>query len=922
MTSGGQPDPKLNEEHLTQMVETYLRDPSSLDEATRSQLDTIARAGRAEEAPRRGGAATAAGVTPMSAAGAAMLAEAIRQHGHLLVPLDPFGISPKLEVRLDPESFGVTEAELRALPASIIRGPLTEGARDAASAIAALREVYCTRIGYEFAHLVSTEERQWLANVIEAGEFAPRLDREEAWLMLERLTRVEAFERLLHRAFVGQKRFSGEGLDILVPMVDDAVRLAEQAGMEHVVLAMAHRGRLAMRTFVTGVPFAATFRAFAEAVRGGGQPEAEPGDVKYHLGAIGRRSPEAGGPLVHLRPNPSHLEFVNPVAEGYARALQDDRAERGAPRTDPGRVLPILIHGDAAFPGQGVVAETLNLARLSGYSTGGTLHLIANNQIGFTTDPQEGRSTLYASDLAKGFDIPILHVSADDVEACAAAIRLAFAFRQRFGRDILIDVVGYRRWGHNEGDEPAYTQPLLYTKIAAHPTVRELWARTMEERGWLRPGEGDQLLAQVDAELRASAERGEAVSPAPSAPEPRRAQSETIETAVPLETLRELNAEMLQRPEGFTPMPKLEQQLQRVRGSIEVGKLVDWGHAEALAFASILAEGTPIRLAGEDSERGTFSHRHAVLHDVQTGAKLVPLQQLRQARASFTVINSPLSETATLGFEYGYSVGAPEALVIWEAQYGDFTNVAQPIVDQFIAAGWAKWKERSALVLLLPHGYEGQGPEHSSARIERFLQLVADENLRVVVPSTADQYFHLLRRQAVLIRRGQGRPLVVFSPKSLLRNPAASATVERLTRGGFQPVLDDAEATARREAVSRLVLCSGKVAIELLTSPARAAHPEVAIVRLEEIAPFPTGQLARVLAQYPRLREVVWLQEEPRNMGAWSFVGPRLWTLAPPGVRVRYLGRREMASPAEGSARRHAVEQARILAAVFASERE
>ncbi|MFN8534643.1 MAG: 2-oxoglutarate dehydrogenase E1 component [Dehalococcoidia bacterium] len=847
---------------------------------------------------------------------AVLLAEAIRQRGHSLVALDSFGLAPPADAQFDPASFGASEEALRVLPATIIRGPLVDGAPNAAAAIDALREVYCSRIGYEFSHLASADERAWLANVVESRQFAPALDATAAHLMLDRLTRVEAFERILHRAFVGQKRFSGEGLDIVGPMVDDAVRLAEQAGIVNVVLGMAHRGRLVMRTFLTGVPFAVTFRAFAEATRGGGDPSYDPGDVKYHLGATGRRSEDAGGPLVHLRPNPSHLEFVNPITEGYARALQDDRSNPGAPGFDVGQALVIQIHGDAAFPGQGVVAETLNLARLAGYSTGGTIHLIANNQVGFTTNPSDSRSTASASDLAKGFDLPILHVNADDVEACAAAIRLAFAFRQRFARDVVVDVVGYRRWGHNEGDEPAYTQPLLYAKIAQHPTVRDLWARTMEERGWLRPGEGDQLLAQIDAELRADGERTDI--PVADRSDRPRAGHDPIETGVSVDRLRAYNVELLRRPEGFVPMAKLDQQLHRVRSALEPGKLLDWGHTESLAFASILAEGTAIRLAGEDSERGTFSHRHLVLHDTVTGAKISPLQRLPQAKASFAVYNSALTETAGLGFEYGYSVGAPESLVIWEAQYGDFANVAQPIVDQFIAAAWAKWRERSGLVLLLPHGYEGQGPEHSSARVERYLQLFAEDNLRIVVPSTADQYFHLLRRQVAYLRRGDARPLIIFSPKSLLRNPAASATIERLSRGGFRSLIDDPDAASRAASITRLVLASGKLAIELLTSPARSQHPHVAVVRLEEIAPFPTGQIARVIAGFPNLEEVVWAQEEPRNMGAFNFVMPRLWTLLPQGVRPRYVGRRERASPAEGSAQRHAVEQARIIAAAFA----
>jgi len=507
-------------------------------------------------------------------------------------------------------------------------------------------------------------------------------------------------------------------------------------------------------------------------------------------------------------------------------------------------------------------------------------------------------------------------VNADDAEACIAATRLAFAFREQFHKDVLIDLVGYRRWGHNEGDEPAYTQPLMYAKIGEHPTVRQIWASTLEDRGVLRPGEGDQLLAAADAELKESAEAAGVGTGHHEDKTPGK-RMEVVESGVPLEKLQAFNAALQHRPEGFAPMSKLEQQLQRSRGTINLDSRIDWGHAESLAFASILAEGTAIRLTGEDAERGTFAHRHAVLHDFKTGASYTPLANLPDAKASFAIFNSPLSEAAVLGFEYGYSTGAENALVIWEAQFGDFANVAQVIIDQFISADWAKWRQRSGLVLLLPHGYEGQGPEHSSGRIERYLQLYAEDNLRVVVPSTADQFFHLMRRQAQMLKEGDPRPLVVFTPKSLLRQPAAAAPVSRLVQGAFQYVLDDPEAPARASEVTRLVFCTGKIGIDLLNSPDRQNARNVAIARIERLAPFPTGAIKRVVDGYPNLEEVVWVQEEPRNMGAWSFIGLHLWTMLSPRLPVNYIGRLDRASPAEGSVDTHTAEQARIIRAAL-----
>jgi 2-oxoglutarate dehydrogenase E1 component len=580
---------------------------------------------------------------------------------------------------------------------------------------------------------------------------------------------------------------------------------------------------------------------------------------------------------------------------------------------DPSVALAVLIHGDAAFPGQGGVAETLNLSGLDGYSVGGTLHLIANNQVGFTTDPMEGRSTRYSSDLAKGFDVPIIHVNADDPEAAISAMRLAHAFRRRFESDVVVDVVGYRRHGHNEQDEAAYTQPLMAAQIGEHPTARELFARRLVAEGTITQEDADALVRQVADELR---QAHEALKATFGAREPAREEripastSHEVVTAVAAGRLKELNEQLLRVPEGFEVHPKLKGQLERRRQAIEQGG-VDWGQAEALAFASLLVEGIPIRLTGQDTERGTFSHRHAVLHDVQTGVTYAPLQHLDEASASMEIYNSPLSEYACLGFEYGYSVAGSEALVLWEAQFGDFVNGAQIVIDQFIVAGMAKWREMSRLTLLLPHGYEGNGPEHSSARLERFLQLAAQENIRVANPSTSGQYFHLVRRQAL---DPVGRPLIVMTPKGLLRLKQASSTLDDLADGAFTPVIDDPGAL--HEDVDRLVICSGKVYYDIVGHGERAGARTVAVARLEQLYPFPVAEYARLVASYPSLQEIVWAQEEPQNMGAWRTIRHRLEA---PGIPLRYVGRPWRASPSEGYPTAHLVEQDRIVRAALGS---
>jgi 2-oxoglutarate dehydrogenase E1 component len=577
---------------------------------------------------------------------------------------------------------------------------------------------------------------------------------------------------------------------------------------------------------------------------------------------------------------------------------------------DPSVAMPVLIHGDASFPGQGGVAETLNLSALEGYSTGGTLHLIANNQVGFTTDPSEGRSTRYSSDLAKGFDVPIIHVNADDPEAAMSAVRLALAFRRRFESDVVVDLVGYRRHGHNEQDEAAYTQPLMVAQIVDHPTVREQFAQRLLEEGVVTQEESDQLLAQVTSELKQAHEALKATFGAPHPPEGKIpfSSGDGVVTAVAADRLHELNEELLRVPEHFTVHPKLLGQLERRLKTIEEGG-IDWGQAEALAFGSLLVEGIPIRFTGQDTERGTFSHRHAVLHDVQTGETFTPLQNLDDGIASFEIHNSPLSEYACLGFEYGYSVAAPEALVLWEAQFGDFVNGAQIVVDQFIVAGLAKWRETTRLTLLLPHGYEGNGPEHSSARLERFLQLAAQENIRVANPSTSGQYFHLLRRQAL---DAAGRPLIVMTPKGLLRLKQASSTLADLAEGSFRQVIDDPD--AKREDVMRLVFCSGKVYYDIAGHEARARATQVGVARLEQLYPFPVDAYAELIAGYPNLREVVWAQEEPQNMGAWRTIRHRLEApVKEAGVPLSYVGRPWRASPSEGYPTAHLREQDRIV---------
>jgi len=886
----------------------------------------------AREAPR-GGPVDEELLQAVQAATA--LLKAFRTHGHLAARLDPLGVEPEGDPTLDPEPLGLTPELMAQIPAKILR--LHVPGATLADALPHLRETYCGTIAYEIEHISSHRQRVWLREQIESGAFRGPLTSDERTTLLKRLIEVDALERFMHKAYLGQHQFSIEGVDMTVPMLDGLIRLSAMHSAREVVIGMAHRGRLNVLAHNLGRSYDTIFAEFEgastlEAVTT--IPQGGTGDVKYHHGTWGDYElPDGGSIKVNLESNPSHLEYVSAVVVGATRAAQTTRKGPHA-HQDTNAAVPIAIHGDASFPAQGIVAETLNLQALDGYKVGGTVHLITNNQIGFTTDPDDARSTRWASDLAKGFDVPIIHVNADDVEACMSAVRLAFAFRQEFGHDVLIDLIGYRRFGHNESDEPAYTQPEMYAKVKSKKRVSELWAERLIADGVVNKEEVDRLAQGVWDNLTLLHQRLKSKIAAAAEHEGEhstgehqldRTQSPDVSTAVPAARLRALGEQLLRVPEGFTVHPKLVKQLERRREALAPAAAsangsaspdggqsaggIDWAHAEALAFASLLTEGTPIRLTGQDTERGTFSQRHMVLHDAKTGQTVCPIQSLPEALAPLELHNSPLSELACLGFEYGYSQEAPETLVLWEAQFGDFVNSAQVIVDQFIVSGLAKWGQTSRLTLLLPHGYEGSGPEHSSARLERFLALAAEGNIRVANVTTPAQYFHLLRRQA---RIAKERPLVIMTPKSLLRLPQAQSAVADLAEDTrFHPVLSEPGVDA--EQVRRLVLCTGKIYYDLVGHPARRENPALAIGRIELLYPFPEGQVLSLMRSYPNLREMVWVQEEPRNMGARAHMFPRLMQIMPDEMHFGYIGRPERASPGEGYPAAHISEQNRIV---------
>lgn len=918
-----------NAGYVLELYERYQQDPASIDEATRAIFDSWSSTEQpvTPTLPSRHITAPQPQDQEPNVAhivAAYTLAQAIRERGHLGAHLDPLGSEPPGDPALMSETYGLSDEDLAQLPPNVIGGHSAEGAANALEAINTLRAMYSGSISYEFDQVKSPDERGWLRDAVGLRLYHRQPSPAEASRLVKRMMQVEAFERYLHHTFTAQKRFSIEGTDILVPMLDEIISAAVDSETRNVIIGMAHRGRLNVMAHVLNKPYAAIFSEFAHARHEEGTPLTDSfgygwtGDVKYHLGAEHLLGEGASVDLkILLAPNPSHLEFVNPVIEGMARAEQEIRTIAGSPLLDVDHTLPIQIHGDAAFPGEGVVAETLNLWHLRGYWVGGTIHIIVNNQLGFTTDPESSRSTFFASDMAKGFGIPIIHVNADDPYACLTAVRIAHAYRDRFHKDVLIDLIGYRRWGHNEGDEPAFTQPQMYEIIRSHPTVRELFVKRLDEEGIVSSAEAQRMWDEAYSTLQQAKHEADSGAITIERVEDDGHQEDyPVEIEVPqvtTEQLQQYNEELLNWPKSFHPHPKLERILKRRASSLGPDGGIDWGHAEALAFASILAEGTPIRLTGQDSERGTFNHRHAVLHSKDGHATFLPLQRLPAAHASFTVYNSPLSEVAPLGYEYGYSVQAPDTLVLWEAQYGDFSNVAQVIIDQFIASGRAKWRQDSSLVMLLPHGYEGNGPDHSSARLERYLQLAAEDNWRIANCSTAAQYFHLLRLQAYLLSR-YPRPLIVMTPKSLLRHPLASSRLNDLTEGSFQPVIDDPRAKQDRKNIRRVVLCSGKISIDLLSHESRMRNEDTAIVRVELLYPFPERSLKKVLERYTNAREIIWVQEEPHNMGAWSYIAPHLKQLLGESANVRVIARPDRSSPAAGFWDIHSAEQEQLIA--------
>jgi 2-oxoglutarate dehydrogenase E1 component len=861
------------------------------------------------------------------------LINAYRVRGHLIADIDPLHAMPLLyHPELDIETYSLTIWDLdRLFITGGLGGTETGTLREI---LDILQRAYCGKVGTEYRHIQSKEEKLWLREQIRVEFVHPEpIDVEIKKRILWKLISAEQFERFLNTKFLGQKRFSIEGCETIIPLLDQLIERAGDLGIADIKMGMAHRGRLNVLANVIGHFCERIFTAFEGSVH----PSfpADEGDVKYHQGAAGERETANGKKVrLTLSPNPSHLEAVDPVVEGMTRATQDSMMEHDRSREEAmNNALPVLLHGDAAFAGQGIVMETLQLAQLRGYRTGGTIHIIINNQIGFTTSPEAGRSSIYSTDVARMTQSPIFHINGDDPEAAYRTLRIALDYRQKYKKDVVLDVVGFRRLGHNETDEPSYTQPLMYQRVKAHTGVRSLYAKRLVREGVIDDAGVNQLIEERVRRYEDALARAKEIAATQKSVETVVPQvteldgSEVVDTAVDADVVKNIARQISVVPEGFNLNPKMVSQLAR-RAKMGEGVLpMDWAFAEAIAFGSLALEGTRVRLSGQDSGRGTFSQRHAVLYDTQTGAAWAPLSELRSEdspRGRFEVFDSSLSEAGVLGFEYGYSVVAKDALVMWEAQFGDFNNVAQSIIDQYVAASEDKWQQTSRLTMLLPHGYEGQGPEHSSARLERFLQLCAANNFSVCYPTTPAQYFHLLRRQ---VRTGFERPLIVMTPKSLLRLPAAGSSLDELTSGGFRPLINDAEST-EPDRVERIVLCSGKVFYDLNqargTSPtvregsANSMDSRVAIVRCEQFYPFPQTELTEVLAGYQNAKELVWCQEEPKNMGGWTFMESRLENLLSRCERPRYVGRAASASPATGSYAVHTQEQQRLVTEALA----
>ncbi|MCW9708371.1 multifunctional oxoglutarate decarboxylase/oxoglutarate dehydrogenase thiamine pyrophosphate-binding subunit/dihydrolipoyllysine-residue succinyltransferase subunit [Fodinibius salsisoli] len=833
-----------------------------------------------------------------------------RTRGHVLADLDPLSDEPGHSPELDLEYYGLT---LWDMDREFYCGGL--GGKEKASLqeiVRLLRDTYCGKIGAEYMHLLDLEERQWLRERMESTTNTPELDNDQKKEILHKLNQAKAFEQFLHKKYIGHKRFSLEGADTLIPMMHHMLEKAGEDKVEKIFMGMAHRGRLNILVNIMNKPYRKVFADFEGNLDPGSIQGS--GDVKYHLGAEGAYQTSSGADVdIELLPNPSHLESVNPVVEGATRATQDHHQEDEANKN----IMPVLIHGDAAFAGQGVVSETLNMSQLDAYQTGGTVHIIINNQIGFTTLPEDGRSTEYASDLAKMILAPIFHVNGDNPEEAVHAIQMAFEYRQKFNKDVIIDLICYRKYGHNEGDEPAFTQPGMYQEIDSHPPVRDIYAKHLLNREDLTEEEAQEIFDEFDELLRQAFEDAKSSSPLEVTEDMIDRQEtkqddwpEYPDTTYSEEELKDIAVKLNTVPKDFDANPKLLKQLAKRAEIVETNaKKIDWGFAEALAFGSLLKNNTTVRLTGQDAERGTFSHRHAKLHGTETDQEFIPLNNLKDDQAPFYPYNSLLSEFACVGFEFGYSAAKLDALVIWEAQFGDFANGAQIPVDQFVSASEAKWGQKSSLVMTLPHGYEGQGPEHSSARLERYLQLCAEDNMQVANLTTPAQYFHILRKQA---KQDEKRPLIIMSPKSLLRHPLATSQTEDLAKGRYQPFIPDQEVEDKSK-IDRLVICSGKVYYDLYKQRQDEEVENVAIARLEQFYPFPDRDVHEILEEYSHVDDIVWCQEEPKNMGGWTFVTPRIMEQLQENQSLRYVGRQASASPATGQAKIHKAEQDKLI---------
>ncbi|WP_301109282.1 2-oxoglutarate dehydrogenase E1 component [Sporosarcina sp.] len=852
------------------------------------------------------------------------LLEAIRSYGHLAADIYPLNDRPKDTSRLELSYHGLTESDLVGLPATLFLKNVPSSVENGLDAMNYLKSLYTGSIAYEFSHLIDETERTWIQSKIENGDVMSSLQGDEKKDLLERLTKIEGFEKFIHRTFVGAKRFSIEGVDTLVVLIDELVRRSEEAQMKKMLIGMAHRGRLNVLTHNLNKPYEMMFAEFAGVPASPFLPKDDSlevtrgwfGDVKYHMGALYKGE---SGLNRFLGYNPSHLEVVNPVITGQTRAAQENTDSPGIPKQDTNAAYAVLVHGDAAFPGQGIVPESFNYSRVRGFQTGGSIHVIANNTIGFTTEYYDSRSTHYASDPAKGFEVPVFHVNADHPEEVLAVAKLAFEYRQQFGKDVLIDLIGYRRFGHNEMDEPLVTNPVMYHEIHKHPTVRQLYGQRLVEQNIMTDEEVKQMDASVIATMQAAYDRVKEESV--NAPKTSNATPEVVlaglprdlETGVSEDRLRKMNEELLTYPSDFTVFSKLDKILKRREEPFNGKGKIDWAHAEQLAFGSILQDGKPIRMSGQDIQRGTFAQRHLVLHDEKSGEEFVPLHHIGGSNASFVAYNSPLTEAGIVGYEFGYNLEEDKTMSIWEAQYGDFSNMAQVMFDQFVSSSYSKWGQQSGLVLLLPHAFEGQGPEHSSSRIERYLQLCAENNWTVANISSAANYFHVLRRQSKILGSEAERPLVIATPKSLLRHPLVGADVEDLTEGHFKTVLEQPGTGTKPEKVKKILFASGKMAIDLAEKIKDGeGFDYLHVIRVEQLYPFPSDKITEILKRFPKVKDLVWVQEEPKNMGTWSFAYKYLQEIAD-GKDISYVGRIHRSSPSEGDGASHKIEQNRII---------